>query len=170
MQKRNLIILLILVAAAASASLVYAAAGSKRDLATIRRATAKYHDLNAALADGYEALFDCTINPNDPPAAMGQHYINGELASDDVLDIEKPEVLMYEPQANGQMKLVSVEYVVFEDAWTGSGTPEFLGQTMARKTAVGVHEVPPFYEVHAWAWSHNPNGDFADWNPNVTCR
>lgn len=170
MHKRNLIILLVLVAVAATASLAYAATGSKRDLATIRRATAKYHDLDVALADGYEVLFDCTVNPNDPTVAMGQHYINGELASDDVLDLEKPEVLMYEPQADGRMKLVSVEYVVFEDAWTGEDTPEFLGRTMARKTAVGVHEVPPFYEVHAWIWAHNPNGVFADWNPNVTCR
>lgn len=170
MKKQNLIILLVLVALAATASLAYAATNGKRDLAIIRQATAKYHDLDVALADGYEILFDCTVNPNDPSVAMGQHYINGALASDDVLALDKPEVLMYEPQADGSMKLVSVEYVVFEDAWTGDSIPEFLGQTMARKTAVGIHEVPPFYEVHAWVWSHNPNGDLADWNPNVTCQ
>ena len=170
MKKRTLITLIVLVAVSITASLAYAAAGEKRDLATIRRATAKYHDLDVALADGYEILFDCTVNPNDPAVAMGQHYLNGDLAADDVLELEKPEVLMYEPQADGSIKLVSVEYVVFEDALSGDDAPEFLGRTMARKTAVGVHEVPPFYEVHAWVWSHNPNGDFADWNPNVSCR
>lgn len=170
MQKRNLFVVILLVALAASTSLVLAGSGVERDLAEIRRATAKYHDLNMALDDGYEVLFDCTVNPNDPSVAMGQHYINGALASDDVLELDKPEVLMYEPQADGSMKLVAVEYVVFEDAWTGDELPEFLGQTMARKTAVGVHPVPAFFEVHAWVWAHNPNGDLADWNPNVACR
>lgn len=170
MKKRNLVFVLVLITLAITASLAYADFNGKRELATIRRATAKYHDLDVALADGYEILFDCTVNPNDPTVAMGQHYINGSLAADDVLDLEKPEVLMYEPQDDGSMKLVSVEFAIFEDAWSGSGTPGFLGQTMARKTAVGVHEVPPFYEVHAWVWSHNPNGVFADWNPNVTCQ
>lgn len=170
MQKRKLFVLFILVAIATTASLAFAGSGVERDLATIRQATAKYHDLNVALENGYEILFDCTVNPNDPSVAMGQHYINGALASDDVLELDKPEVLMYEPQADGSMKLVAVEYVVFEDAWTGNETPQFLGQAMARKTAVGVHPVPAFYEVHAWVWAHNPNGDLADWNPNVTCQ
>lgn len=169
MKQRNLILLLVLAIIAATASVAFANDAGKSDLAVIRGATAKYHDLDTALADGYEILFDCTTNPNNPAEAMGQHYINFELASDDVLKLEKPEVLMYEPQEDGRMKLVGVEYVVFEDAWRGDQTPEFLGRTMARKTAVGVHPVPAFYEVHAWVWAHNPSGDFADWNPEVSC-
>lgn len=170
MKKRNLIILLVLATMAVTVSFVYAAYNVQRDLATIRQATAKYHDLDVALADGYEILFDCTVNPNDPTMAMGQHYINSALASDDVLELDKPEVLMYEPQADGSMKLVSVEYIIFESAWTGEGMPEFLGKTMARKTTVGTHEVPPFYEIHAWVWAHNPINALADWNPNVSCH
>ena len=26
-----------------------------------------------------------------------------------------------------------------------------------------------FYELHVWAFGHNPSGAFADWNPNVSC-
>ena len=26
-----------------------------------------------------------------------------------------------------------------------------------------------FYELHVWAWKHNPSGMFADWNPTVSC-
>ena len=26
-----------------------------------------------------------------------------------------------------------------------------------------------FYIMHAWVWSPNPAGMFADWNPEVTC-
>lgn len=172
MKLRNIIIFVALVAVAATASLsfAYGASGSKRDLAVIRQATAKYHNLDVALADGYEILFDCTVNPNNPAEAMGQHYINTALAADDVLELERPEVLMYEPQPDGSMQFVGVEYIIFEDAWTGDAPPEFLGRTLARKTAVGVHPVPPFYEVHAWVWAHNPAGDFADWNAKVSCR
>jgi hypothetical protein len=141
-----------------------------RDVALIRQATARYHDLDVALADGYEILFDCTLNPQDPAqGGMGIHYINSNLAGDDILELSQPEVLMYEPQANGQMKLLGVEYIIFEEQWGQAEAPEFLGQTLKRKTAVGVHEVPPFYEVHAWVWKHNPSGMFADWNPDVTC-
>ena len=89
-------------------------AGGPDELATIRQATARYHDLDAALADGDEPLFDCTVNPNDPTEAMGQHYINNGLV-DSSLELEKPEVLMYEPQSTGRMKLISVEYIIFED-------------------------------------------------------
>ena len=29
--------------------------------------------------------------------------------------------------------------------------------------------LPAFYELHVWAWEHNPNGSFADWNTQVSC-
>jgi len=29
--------------------------------------------------------------------------------------------------------------------------------------------LPAFYELHVWAWEHNPMGSFADWNTHVTC-
>jgi hypothetical protein len=29
--------------------------------------------------------------------------------------------------------------------------------------------LPAFYELHVWAWEHNPMGRFADWNTHVTC-
>lgn len=141
----------------------------KSDQVAIKQATAKYHNLDAALADGYEILFDCTVNPNNPGEAMGQHYINFGL-KDDIVELDKPEVLMYEPQANGTMKLVGAEYVIFAEDWTKSEPPEFLGQEMHYKTSVGVHPAGPFYEVHAWVWKDNPNGVFADWNPDVSCR
>lgn len=143
--------------------------GNGRDLAAIRQATAHYHRLNVALADGYEILFDCTVNPANPTEAMGQHYINFGL-KDDVLELDKPEVLMYEPQRDGSMKLVGVEYVIFEEDWAQSGPPQFLGHELHYKTAVGIHPAGPFYALHAWVWKHNPKGVFADWNPNVSCQ
>jgi hypothetical protein len=29
--------------------------------------------------------------------------------------------------------------------------------------------IPPFYELHAWAWKDNPTGPHQDWNPAVLC-
>jgi hypothetical protein len=27
-----------------------------------------------------------------------------------------------------------------------------------------------FYELHVWAWQHNPHGAFVDWNTLVSCE
>ena len=40
---------------------------------------------------------------------MGIHFLKGPL--DEVVEAQQPEVLVYEPQANGRMKLVALEYV-----------------------------------------------------------
>ena len=36
---------------------------------------------------------------------------------DGILDVNKPEALIYEPQSNGQLRLVGVEYIVPKPAW-----------------------------------------------------
>jgi len=41
---------------------------------------------------------------------------------------------------------------------------------------VFVHPLPVlnpvlnWYVEHAWVWTHNSAGMFADWNPDVSCR
>jgi hypothetical protein len=30
-------------------------------------------------------------------------------------------------------------------------------------------EVGAIYELHVWAWRDNPNGNYVDWNPRVSC-
>jgi hypothetical protein len=32
------------------------------------------------------------------------------------------------------------------------------------------YRLPPFYELHVWAWRDNPHGMFVDWNPEVSCE
>src|SRR5262245_14751486 len=61
----------------------------QRDLARVRRATARYHDLDAALADGF-------VNTGLPfIEGQGFHYINpGWIGT---LDVEKPQLLVYAP-------------------------------------------------------------------------
>jgi hypothetical protein len=60
------------------------------ELARARRATAKYHDVANAEADGY-------INVNLYTPGEGYHFVNESLI-DTTFDVEKPEVLLY---ANG---------------------------------------------------------------------
>lgn len=45
---------------------------------------------------------------------MGVHYVNGAYLNDKMIDIAKPEAVMYEPQADGSMQLIAVEYIAFE--------------------------------------------------------
>jgi len=43
---------------------------------------------------------------------MGYHYFNKALVDDLVLDPLKPDALVYGSAPNGELRLVSVEYVV----------------------------------------------------------
>jgi hypothetical protein len=128
------------------------------DLATLRSATDQFHDLAAAAAAGY----DTQAPPGcftDPAGAMGLHYMKS--ANVGTLEVAKPQLLMYEPQQNGSLKLLGVEYLV-----PGAPTdtpPVIFDQQMHYNTTFQV------WVLHVWAWKDNPSGLFADWNPKVTC-
>ena len=149
--------------------------GLQDELAQVRRATARFHDLDAAQAAGYELgwvngsgvriLTGCISNPT--AGAMGYHYFNADLMADLNTDLLHPEALVYAPQGNGKLKLAAVEWVVRGQNSNPPGVsspPSVLGMPMhILVPAVG------FYVMHAWVWKHNPAGIMADWNPNVSC-
>src|SRR5204862_8185729 len=86
-----------------------------RDIARSRAATARFKDPAAAVAAGYGATTHCV--EKQPEGAMGLHYDNNHLR-DATLDVEKPEVLVYEKTADGSVKLNGVEYIVPIASWT----------------------------------------------------
>ena len=92
---------------------------------------------------------------------------NEQLMDDLVVDPLQPEVLVYAPGPDGQLRLVAVEWVARGSSSNPPGVaepPSVLGMPMhILVPAVG------FYIMHAWVWEPNPAGMFADWNPNVTC-
>ena len=46
----------------------------------------------------------------------------------------------------------------------------FLGCVSGpQEGAMGIG-LDPFYELHVWAWQHNPHGAFVDWNTLVSCE
>jgi hypothetical protein len=79
---------------------------------------------------------------------------------------------VYEPRDNGRLRLVALEYIVFKEAWRAShptGKPKLKGHRFTLVPAGNRYGIPAFYELHLWAWKHNPAGRFADYNPEVNC-
>ena len=134
---------------------------TNQGLAALRAATAAYHRLEAAEADGFEALTPCLSNESGP-GAMGYHYGNVEMI-DEKLSVDAPELLVYAPHRDGGLRLVAVEWLIPTALVDSSDPPELLGHHF--------HEIAgtPFWGLHAWVWFHNPDGMFADFNPRVSC-
>jgi hypothetical protein len=149
------------------------------ELAQVRAATARFHDLDAAREAGYELgwvngsgnriVTGCVFHPT--AGAMGYHYFNSALMADLAVDPLEPEVLVYAPGENGKLNLVAVEWVV---RGPNSNPPGVSPPPIPTVLGMEMHIlVPPpgpaFYLMHAWVWKPNPAGMFADWNPEVSC-
>lgn len=173
-----------------------ALADQASDVAGVRQAVEKYQDVNLALADGYMAdpAGHCvTAVDAGLPAeygAMGIHYLHPGLlkvtSTDPRVDGEstytdwsKPAILIYEPQADGSLKLVGVENLVFIKSWEAAGNtapPEFSGRVwdfMEDDPATPgdeAHGFMPHYDQHVWVFRDNPNGNLEPFNAAVTCE
>ena len=138
----------------------------------VHNATARYTNINAAIADGWVAATPCVSGPNT--GAMGVHLVLPARISAGVLKAEEPEALIYEPMANGAMRLVGVEFIVLASVWAsnnpGGGVPALEGNLLNYVGAPNRYGLPAFYEMHVWAWEHNPLGNYTDWNTHVSCE
>jgi hypothetical protein len=135
----------------------------------VREATERFRDVAAAEAAGYALMFGCVSGSEW--GAMGLHYVNLPLVADGELDPARPEIVIYEPQPNGTLKLVGADYLVFAEAWHAkhADTPQLMGQLMHLFESPNRYGLPPFYTLHVWAWRDNPNGAFVNWHPKVSC-
>ena len=166
-------------------------------LEQVRAATERFRDVKVALAEGYvrDPMNICdTADMMGRPAslgAMGIHFfrpdllgikgppnprVNGDGTHTDFL---KPGILIYEPQPDGSLELVAVENLVFQKSWHAAGNkkpPSFHGveyDTMQDDPATKVdeaHMFEPHYDRHVWLYRKNPNGIFAQFNPQVNCK
>lgn len=167
--------LLVTVAAVIAATMALAGPGSAapketdpevlEGLAKVRQATEKYHDVNTAIADGYLPEEHCIEEPG--LGGMGYHYLNPELANDPSVDPLRPELLLYEPSGDGELQLVGVEYFVADVGQ--EEPPTVLGQQFNGPMEGHEQGMPDHYDLHVWAWQANPDGIFAQFNPNVRC-
>jgi hypothetical protein len=126
----------------------------------IRAATVRFKNPEAAEAAGYKRVTDCV--EHQPAGAMGYHYQNNALL-DTTLDLEHPEVLVYEKMPDGKFQLNGVEFLVPIPAWKSSEPPRILGQALTKADPIGL------WYLHVWTWKPSPSGLFAPWNPDVKC-
>src|SRR5690606_33732089 len=81
----------------------------------VRDAIARFRDVVVAEAEGYVLQFGCVSGSET--GAMGLHYVNFDLVADPALDPARPEIVIYEPRADGGLRLIGADYLVFADAW-----------------------------------------------------
>ncbi len=163
--------------------------GLGAEMAAVRAATAKYHDVATAIAAGY-ANPATGVCDQIAIGTMGVHSSNPALLGNQVLDPENPEVLLYLP-TNGGFRLVAVEYVqivLLRNRTTGmvapwgaparwsdadyevvTPTPQLFEHVFEGPMPGHVPGMPWHWDLHAWVWANNPNGMFAQWNPSISC-
>ncbi|WP_202884395.1 hypothetical protein [Halomonas sp. YLGW01] len=162
---------------------------------SIRTATARFQDVNVALAEGYipEPSGECVrADAHGMPTelgSMGIHYLRPDLLGITVTeprvegtgihtDFHSPGILLYEPQDDGSLVLVGVENLVFEQAWAAAGhtqPPSLAGRSwdaMADDPATAAdeaHGFAPHYDQHVWL-RENAHGNLEPFNPAVNCK
>lgn len=134
-----------------------------RDVARVREATASFKSLDAAVKKGYARDVPvCLASP--PEGGMGYHHQNDDLL-DDRIELERPEILVYERLPDGEYRFNGVEYVVPFSVWPMDRTPpRIMGRDLKPAPQLKI------WYLHVWVWLENPSGLFADWNPRVQCK
>jgi hypothetical protein len=137
---------------------------------TVRHATARFRDVNVAIGEGWAPATPCVSGPD--AGAMGVHFAQAARQADGTVPPDQPQFLIYEPMADGSMRLVGVEFFVLVSDWenkNGAGPGVLDGNLMNLVPFPNRYGLPAFYEMHVWAWEDNPKGTFADWNTRVNC-
>jgi hypothetical protein len=148
----------------------------------VRNATQQYQNV-ANAAPNYVPVLGCVSGSDH--GAMGIHYVNGNLLNGETLlgggqqlDPTRPQALIYEPQPNGELKLVGVEFIIFASALPPNAAPQVNGHLMLYidgptdsrpKATPNRYGLPALFELHVWAWKDNTQGSYVDWNDHVTC-
>ncbi|MBN8490279.1 MAG: hypothetical protein J0M00_02460 [Burkholderiales bacterium] len=143
-------------------------------LAEVRKATAPFNDVNTAIAANYvkfpDLTGDCVAQPGQ--GGMGIHYLNSALV-DAELDPLRPELLVYHQGIGGSLELAALEYVVPQPVWDAlhAQPPSLFGHPFHLLRVPNRYGLAtPLYTLHVWAWEHNADGLFNDWNRRVNCQ
>jgi len=139
----------------------------------VREATERFKDVNEAEKEGYALQFGCVSGPDQ--GAMGLHFINMDIVGKGLIDPNKPSIILYEPTADGRLRLTGADFLVDAQQWDNDkshkpGPPELMGQLFQYFESPNRFGLKAFYTLHVWAWKDNPNGAFVNWHPNVACK
>ncbi len=157
---RRVLTFLAVVAVALTVAVSAGAGPLPSDLQAVKAASARFHSLAQATRAGYVRESPCI--PGE-----GFHYGKLSLLMDAELDPMRPELLLYEVKPSGKLRLIGVEYFVAADAV--SSRPSLFGQAFVGPMPGHFPGQPAHYELHVSLWQPNPNGMFAQFNPNVDC-
>jgi hypothetical protein len=143
-------------------------------IGALRHAANRFHNLQRAENAGYGFFTDskgiaCIAMTG--MGGMGVHFVKSALVGDPTEQVRHPEALVYRINSKGALQLAAAEYVVIASAWdaTHAKRPQLFGHRFMLTPAGNRYGLPAFYSLHAWAWYHNPAGQFAMFNPRVTC-
>jgi hypothetical protein len=139
-----------------------------QQLAAVRAATARYHDVDLAIQDGFVPITGCIAHP--ALGGMGIHYARPDRMGDADYIATEPEMLLYLPEPDGSLKLLGVEYWITKAAWDAagrSGFPLFVDHPF--DFALANAHLPDRFTLHVWIWAPNPSGMFAPFNPRISC-
>lgn len=137
-------------------------AQTKQELAQARRATARYHNIDNAMADGY-------VNIDFVIPGVGCHMMHLGLLVDGVIDLTRPEFLIYADcsgELGGRSELRAIEYAVPCGGPPACAIPApegFAGDD----DVWAVFGEGELWTLHAWTWRHNPDGIFVKVNPRI---
>lgn len=131
-------------------------------LAQVRAVIAPFVNLDTAVAAGYARdVPRCYADLHH--GAMGYHHVNRALM-DAKVEVERPEILLYERRSDGSYALNGVEYIVPYSRWPRQAAPpRVFGLELKQADDLQL------WYLHMWAWTVNTAGLFADWNPAVRC-
>lgn len=162
----------------------------------LRATTARFRDVEVALAEGYvrDPLNLCVSASTEglprQLGAMGVHFFRPDLlgltateprvnGTGTHVDFDTPAVLVYFPNEDGELRLGAIENVVFTDAWresNGTALPSYRGIQYYSMTdnpltpmVDEAHGFEPHYELHLWVHHENPLGVASPFNPDVSC-
>ncbi|HXT47901.1 MAG TPA: hypothetical protein VN717_04625 [Gemmatimonadaceae bacterium] len=146
-----------------------AATPEDKDLESLKHAVAGFHDLSTAQQGGYTAVVGdptdghtCLSDPQE--GGMGVHFLDKALVDDTVI-VTRPEIVIYEPQQDGSMKFVGVEYIIpFGIRGADQTPPKLFGHEFSKNATFQL------WGLHAWVGQSNPVGTFAMYNPDVSCK
>jgi len=76
----------------------------------VRESTERFKDVAQAEREGYALSFGCVSGPDQ--GAMGLHYINMDLVGTGIIDAHRPQIILYEPTADGRLELTGADFLV----------------------------------------------------------
>src|SRR5688572_15719010 len=125
---------------------------------TFRRVTRIYRNPDNLAPNGFVPLQDTCFEEDEGAVQLGLVYLRPAIV-DGVINKNKPEILYYEPRADGSLRLMGGEYFCPIEACPTP--PTLFGQTFRFEADTNGHA------LHVWAWLRNPNGLTAPSNPRV---